>query len=82
MLITVDMNRSDISKNAVPQDVEGMLRLEEWADIAEAFDQSNDDGHSSACFLELIVCVLFAFPLIFCCHFCLATSRALSVLDT
>ena len=75
------MKGDDISEDILPLDLVGVIRLNEWKEIVRAFNLSTREGHSYACFVEILICVFFFFPLIFICHFCLATSVAKSLLD-
>jgi len=54
----------------VPRDLESFILPSQWAAICDAMESSRMQGTFLSCATELVICVIFAFPCIFCCHPC------------
>lgn len=54
----------------VPPELAGTLHLSEWQSIRQALMSGAEEGFCIACGIEWLVCCLFSFPCIFCCHPC------------
>ncbi len=63
-----------LRRGGVPVELGNFILPNQWNIITEAILKVHTDANFWACCCEVTVCVLFAFPCIFCCHPCFAES--------
>ena len=70
MIIEVDISTflHGASGSAVPQNLAGYIDQTKWTAITNSIRGAHSQASAMACFLELGICIIFAFPCIFCCH--------------
>ena len=55
-------------KDNLPSEIAPFVTLQSWNVICDNINGAVEDGTTFACFCEIGVCSLLAFPCIFCCH--------------
>ena len=68
VLLTIE----DLNKHHfVPPALSNLITADTWKAICSGVASASSQAHGYACCIEVAVCLVCAFPFIFCCHPCI-----------
>jgi hypothetical protein len=76
----VTLNENQLS-GGVPPMISDFIPPNEWVALCSSYNKAYTEAGCCVCGAEWLICCLFAFPCIFCCHPCLFTCAKASTLD-
>ncbi len=72
VLIPIKHTEAIQRHSGVPSNLVDFLTAAQWNEINIAMAQSFEKGNMWGCGIELVICLICAFPCIFLCHPCIS----------